>query len=343
MDNVRKDLFESDNENDDESNGELKERQSTHEKEKEALMNQISQLENELVSAKPWALRGEARARDRPSDSLIEVDVEFERGSKPVPVITQEVTESLEDLIRRRVKNYEFDDLPRRNPEDAMAAMLGQQRRNAARKFELLETKSQQSLAEIYEADHQKKQDPNAWAASQGPSPLDQTHAEVKALFRSLSHTLDTLSSWNYTAGPPEESVTIVANTPAIAMEDAQPTSLADDDTLAPQEVYKVGQALDGKREVVASTSGMVVSKSEMTREERKRQRRREKTRRAKAYDAKEQKQLTKAQNVGSRANVLETLKKGNVTVIGARGEKRDIDGKLKKDVSKTGSTFLKL
>ena len=42
-------------------------------------------------------------ANRRPKNSALEVDLDFEHAARPPPVITEEVTASLEDLIRQRV------------------------------------------------------------------------------------------------------------------------------------------------------------------------------------------------------------------------------------------------
>lgn len=42
-------------------------------------------------------------AAKRPKNSALEVDLDFEHNMRPAPVITEEVTASLEDLIRKRI------------------------------------------------------------------------------------------------------------------------------------------------------------------------------------------------------------------------------------------------
>lgn len=52
----------------------------------------------------------------RPLNSALEVDLDFERAVRPPPQPTEEVTASLEDLIRARIAEHNFDDVPRVAP-----------------------------------------------------------------------------------------------------------------------------------------------------------------------------------------------------------------------------------
>lgn len=79
--------------------------QSSFEKQQERLRRTISKLEEENIGEKPWMLRGEVTAKSRPMNSLLEQDVDFEHASRAAPLITEEVTESLESLIRQRIKD----------------------------------------------------------------------------------------------------------------------------------------------------------------------------------------------------------------------------------------------
>lgn len=45
----------------------------------QALSSQISDLEEELMGAKPWELRGEVKASDRPENSFLELHADIER------------------------------------------------------------------------------------------------------------------------------------------------------------------------------------------------------------------------------------------------------------------------
>lgn len=330
MKSVRKDLFAEDDEEEEEVDA--KENLSTFEKQQREIMKQIEQLENENISHKSWQVKGEAKGRERPENSLLEADLDFERSAKPVPVITQESTETLEDMIRRRIKAADFDDIPRRVP-DSLPEF------RPSKLVDVQETKSQKSLAELYEEDHLKESNPEAYVSAE-TEKQQESHKEIKDLWTKLSRTLDTLSSWTYTPKAPKPTISIVANTAAIAMEEAQPTAMATESSLAPQEIYQ--PEASSKREVVGY-NGLPVAKSEMSREERKRERRKHKAKKAKILQERDDQQKVKAQKEGSKAQIMETLKKGNVTIIDKKGAKRDISGNLKKDKAALGGSKLKL
>lgn len=46
---------------------------------------------------------GEATSRTRPLNSLLEEDLDFDRAARVVPVVTEETTKTLEDLIKGRI------------------------------------------------------------------------------------------------------------------------------------------------------------------------------------------------------------------------------------------------
>ncbi len=45
---------------------------------------------------------------DRPLNSLLEASLDFEHSSKPKPIITEEVTNELEDLIKKRIRDVSY-------------------------------------------------------------------------------------------------------------------------------------------------------------------------------------------------------------------------------------------
>lgn len=303
-----------------------KENLSSFERQQQQIQKEIAQLETEAVAEKKWALKGESKAKDRPSDSLINEDLEFERTAKPVPVITKEVTESLEEMIRRRIKEENFDDLPKRIISDVTNF-------RPSSDFQLSETKSTKSLAELYE-DQYKGVDSNSEVSEE----LQKAHDEVKNLYQSLSHKLDALCSAHFIPKPAQKSIDIKVNAPSISMEDAQPLTQSNASRLAPQEVFKTTSSSNDTE--IQLKSGTVFSRDELSREDKQRLRRAGKRKRAKEFQSQDPAKSKKSK----KQSVIDTLSKANnVTIINDKGEKRDVSGALKKDKSKQGTTMLKL
>ena len=344
---VRRDIFEDDvsqGEQSDEAPSDASTHgkasgRSSHQRRQAALAAEIRRLEAANVAKRDWTLSGEAGAADRPINSLLEEDLDFERAGKPIPVITNEVSEDIEALIKRRIIAREFDEVIRRRPDNLVTGDRARRGR-----FELDDTKPQQSLAEIYEAEHLKKVDPEGYIDPEN-AKLKEQHAAIEALWKEVSAKLDGLSSLHFKPKPPTATINVVADVPAIMMEDARPSAGGDVDgtsMLAPQEVYQVGQDRtreDRVREVVRK-GGAVVGREEMERDERKRARRREKERARKRGGVESKKNRVgdgkeasaksdKAQRKRDETKqVKATLKRGGVRVIDRKGEIRDVQGR---------------
>ena len=328
---VRRDIFEDDlTPDEDNTPSDANDHRSSHQRRQAALTAEIRRLEAASVAKRDWTLSGEARASDRPINSLLEEDLEFERVGKPVPVITQEVSEDIEALIKRRIIAREFDEVIRRRPENLVTGK-GDVRRG---RVELDDRKPQQSLAEIYEAEHLKAADPEGYIDKQDEQ-LKREHAKIEQMWKDVSAKLDALSSWHYKPKPPSASIHVVTDAPAISMEDARPAfggEVGGESMLAPQEVYRPGEGKRSKDEVLKKGSGLPVGREEMTRDEKVRRRRREKERIRKAggLSAPGKKgpvgRARKAEE--EKKGVIGDLKKGGVGVIGKKGEIRDVEGK---------------
>lgn len=313
---------------------------STFEKKQREIQSEINKLEAELIADKKWTMKGEISSKDRPQDSLLEdpeaPTLEFDRTAKPVPVITEEVTETLEEIIRRRIKNEEFDDLPKRIITDVSKFYNKQ-------KYDLSEEKSSKSLAEIYE-DEYKQVDPNEKVNEE----LKKQHDEIRELFDKVNYKLDALSSAHFVPKPHQArsiEIKVTDDTPVISMEDAQPLHVPSGSSLAPQEIYKIGDerpssGVEGKKEVQLK-SGLSYSKEELSRNEKQRLRRANKRKKSKEYNhRKEIKEQVNNQssskeppNKRQKTNeVINTLSRAkNLTIIGKKGEFTDAKGNLKK------------
>lgn len=326
MDNVRRDLFDDLSEHSDEedalsdvSAGDPKSRRSAHERRQAKLAEEISKMESELVAKRAWVLSGEANAASRPVNSLLEQDLDFEHAGKPVPVITEEVSEEIEDLVKRRILAGEFDEVVKRRPNADIPADV---RRGL---IELDDSKAKQSLAEIYEEEHVKDTNPDSYVSAKDEK-LRKEEKEIAAMWKDVSAKLDSLSSWHYKPKPAAPSLTVVADVATVTMEDAQPTTAqgisGGESMIAPQEVYNPSKDTAEKGEVVAK-SGLPIARQELSREDKVRRRRREKERIKKA-GGETTKLSKKAQE---KQDTMAELKKGGVKVINKKGEVLDMDG----------------
>ena len=82
----------------------------------QALQDTIGELEDERLAPKPWQLKGETSARQRPQNSLLEAEaetLEFERAVAPAPEVTLERSVALEEIIKQRIVDENFDDVVR--------------------------------------------------------------------------------------------------------------------------------------------------------------------------------------------------------------------------------------
>jgi U3 small nucleolar RNA-associated protein MPP10 len=167
---------------------------TSHAKRQAELREQIAELEAQNVGPKDWQLLGEAGARARPQNSLLEEDLDFERVMKAVPVITEAAVQSLEERIKARVLAGAFDDVVRARAADARPFL-------PSRAFALDDTKSKQSLAEIYEGEYVAAQAGGA-AGDDRDGKLKKEHDEIQKLWDGICYKLDALCNAHFTPKP---------------------------------------------------------------------------------------------------------------------------------------------
>lgn len=299
---------------DSDDEGDTKDKLSTHEKRVAALKEEIARLEDENVGKKDWTLMGETSTRARPQDSLLEQDLEFERAAKVTPQVTEEMTESIEDLIKRRILDRNFDDVIRRREMEALPFL-------PSRLLELSDSKSAKSLAELYEEEYQAARGADGQdgaPVAEADAKLAKEHEEISQLYDDIFNKLDALSNAHFTPKAPKATIQTLTNAPSVSIESALPATVSSSTTLAPEEVYERSR----------HSTAMEGAKSEMTPEEKQRLhnklRQEKRQRNEKIQDTRkalEMSGLVRAKKVNEKEEKQRALKKlvGNrgVSVIG--------------------------
>ncbi|KEP54195.1 putative U3 small nucleolar ribonucleoprotein MPP10 [Rhizoctonia solani 123E] len=237
---------------------------STHQKRLAALSAEIQALETENVAPKPWAMQGEATARSRPQNALLEADLEFEHVGKVVPIVTEESVKSLEERIKARIIEGRYDDVVRKRNVEAKPFL-------PSRMFELKDTQSEKSLAQIYEDEYTATAS-GSKVTDDRDGKLGESHKEITELWDGICYKLDALSNAHFTPKQPQAKIETVTNMASASLESALPTSLSTSTLLAPEEVY-------------TPSSSEIRARSELTPLEKKAARGRERKKRRKEKD----------------------------------------------------------
>ena len=222
---------------------------SNYTREKEKLQSRIEELEKDNMAEKRWEMSGEVSSKFRPDNSLLEGYMKHQ-SNPGVPRITEEATEELEDLIRRRARDELWDDPVRREKPQ-------EKRYNYSIPKQVDTQKSQLGLAEVYEQEFLKQ----TAATSNILRTEEQTmEDEIKVMMKEVFGKLDALSNFRYTPKPFKYEPIVIKNVPVVSVEEVIPTAMSTSDRLAPEEI--------------AASSRAVVSEIERTQEDRKKLRR---------------------------------------------------------------------
>ena len=235
-------------------------RKSAFQKEQEKLAGQIRQLEESAVGEKPWLLRGEANAKERPKNSALSVEMDFDRTHRPSPDVNELITAKLEDIIKLRIADNIFDD------EENFKPVTG----NHAKQLDFLsveDTRSSKGLADIYEDEYlrakQLAKTGNHEAAERSSAQTD----DIYVLFRSLSSKLDALCSFQAAQKIDADNVPLSIGGAALKIEEVTSHMMSHASKRGPEEVRNIGF---GKGETGRKAAGETRADGELTNVQKK-------------------------------------------------------------------------
>ncbi|XP_068954514.1 U3 small nucleolar ribonucleoprotein protein MPP10 [Petaurus breviceps papuanus] len=279
---------------------------SSFEQRQEKMAERIKSLEKELLEQKPWQLQGEVTGQKRPENSLLEETLHFDHAVRMAPVITEETTLQLEDIIKQRIKDQAWDDVVRKEKPKEEAFEY-------KKRLTLDHEKSKLSLAEIYEQEYLKL---NQEKKEEEENP---EHVEIQKMMDSLFQKLDALSDFHFTPKPPVPEVKIVSNLPAITMEEVAPVHVSDAALLAPEEIKEKNKAGDIKTDAEKSVTDK--KRERRKKKYRKRMKLREKEKRQKLLAKTNPEQATKYNKAAASAQLKKLTKAGKASVLKDEGK----------------------
>ncbi|KAK6535090.1 U3 snoRNP protein [Orbilia ellipsospora] len=332
MEMVRSDLFQGSNEDNleedpdsesDEASNKYAAQSSSYKREQIQLNDQIRTLEKQNIEQREWAISGEVGSQRRPFNSLLEEDLDFERIGKPVPIITQTTTTSLEDMIKSRILRNNFDEIQRRS-------LTSRNEKSSTFLTELDDSKSRNSLAEAYlgierGVAEELVDDPNS-----KPNILK---VEIRKLFLDVNQQLDTLSSKHFTPKNPNAIISTIPDTRVINFEEinlgAVHSSASGLSALAPQEIYDPSSTEFQSHES-AKASGIPISSREIEYSQR-------------IKDVRQRGRDRKPNPNSKTSGLLKTLQRGGVSIIKGDGHRVHVSGIPETGKPTLTSSYVKL
>lgn len=149
---------------------------------------EIETQEKKLMQDKPWQMKGEVRAYDRPKNALLDVDVEFTHGMESKEKKAPEVHQSIEEMIQSRILTEAFDD-----PRHIIINHDLEDQNDADLNFK----RDKNSLASYYEEDYKRRM-----LGLPLESKEDKIKSQILDLFKEVNMHLDYMTNMTYTPMP---------------------------------------------------------------------------------------------------------------------------------------------
>ena len=208
------------------------------------LEDEIDTYEQSAVQDKHWSLIGEASAKTRPFNSLLDADIDLPFGhmrgvtktDDNDPSTAAETTSSLEKLIKQRCASQNFDDVIKRDKR----AVLEVPAINT-NQFENLDfEKARTGLGDVYAKQYSSEilGNPN-----DEDNRISKDKLECRELFAKVMHKLDCLTNSSFKPRPPlvaRRPDGALADLPAMKLEETVPVSIVNNSSMgAPQDGLK--------------------------------------------------------------------------------------------------------
>ena len=225
---------------------------------------EMDRLEQKMISDKPWQLKGEVIAKNRPKNSLLDENLDFEIGRNPVPQTqTKVVTDEIEEIIKQRILDMVYDDVKLKKPFEKITT------KTAPEDFMDYE-KSKKSLAELYEEDFKKQ-------VLHLPmnTELERAKKEITIVFRKLCYNLDLMSSLTPVPKPVVKDMEVKSSSvPALVMEEVLPFGTSKEQLANATEVFNPKNAvLKSKEEHTQSDKNNIRKRHKATLRTRRKER----------------------------------------------------------------------
>ena len=270
---------------------------------------EIEALEQELLKTKSWDMLGETSSRKRPENSFVEKDLDYQRTIKVAPTITEDVTKTIEDMIKQRIRDELWDDVERKMEDKAL---------KPNRELEEVSTEKVSLVLAMFTPKITRKMCLNASAKDIEKQKL---HDEINGIWDQLSSKLDAMSNYHFTPKPVVDDIQIKSNVASIQMEEILPMGVSEASRLAPEEVYKKKRGREG----------VLVGEDELGTDERARKRRAKKAARRKARQARKADEKAIARinpglgNKHAHKKMMETLASARNVTEGKTGEQSQL------------------